>query len=505
MAGRACDACRRRKIKCVGAGIACRNCSAASLACTFNTVPMRKGPKGQNASVLQGLRQPRRRPPLGQDAMEDCIEAFYSRLYLVMPIVDRDQLLSTMDNFDAMSPERFCLVSALCALTNLQVLNRPADELIRETLRTRQTFDYIEAPTLDSVHISFFLFACFFGLNIHNTAWFYLREATTFAQLIGLDNEESYANLKSRHEVAYRRRTFWVLFVTERAYAIQRHHSLSMMPSIDLPSSIDQDLSENMSGFNFMVDLWSQIDSNFLSMWNDKRHPISAEWMAQLHDKVCNALPERLDISEVQEADILVSQQWLRTILWQLSTSRMLLSSNAPNRDLSFSLPIQISHDLLTITKRMSAETLEVHGIGICEKVFEVTSTLVDVMICDPALQDHEVYQRATNNLGELMHLLASLRKGTSPWYSIIVEKIKSSLPDFQIMPVLGRQGSLPIDARSLSAGNSPSCTSSAEGSRRSSVASQPSMAQHSYTTTTATSSQQQQQQPHHGPGMTYL
>lgn len=385
--------------------------------------------------------------------MDECFEAFYSKLYTIVPILDRDEFLRNVD-FDSMPMEKFCLVSALCAMTNLQVLNKPVEDLIRETLRARQTFDYVEAPTLDSVHISFFLFACFFGLNIHNTAWFYLREAITFAQLIGLDNEESYTRISSRTERAYRRRSFWVLFVTERAYAIQRHHSLSMQPSIDLPSTIDQDLNENMSGFNFMVDLWSQIDSDFLSMWNDKRYPITPEWMGRLHDKVCTALPKVLNITEVQEADILISQQWLRTILWQLSTSRMLLSSNSPNAALRFSFPIQISQDLLSVTNRISKEALEVHGIGVCEKLFEVASTLVDVMICDPSLQDPEVSRRANQNLYELLRLLGTLRKGTSPWHKIILEKVRSSLPGF--LPNAAPAVASPRSSVSLSPTGSP-------------------------------------------------
>ncbi|CCG84787.1 protein of unknown function [Taphrina deformans PYCC 5710] len=347
-----------------------------------------------------------------------------------MPIVSREDFSTNLE-FESLTNERFCLVTSLCALTNLQVLNRPADDLVRETIRVRQTFDYVESPTLDSVHISFFLFACFFGLNIHNTAWFYLREAITFAQLIGLDSEESYSHLTNEEEVAYRRRTFWVLFVTERAYAIQRHHSLSMQPSIDVPSSENSCLQEDMKGFNYMVDLWSQIDSNFLSWWNDKRQPITPDWMNGLHYRLCHCLPENLNISEVQEADILISQQWLRTILWQLSTSRMLLSSNSEHEALKFSFPIKISHDLLQITSRVSEETLEVHGIGICEKVFEVASTLVDVMVCDPAMQDNQLAQTADRNLHALLNLLARLRNGKSHWHAIILEKIKVSMPRF--------------------------------------------------------------------------
>lgn len=44
---RACDACHRRKVKCIGDGTrTCKNCQSAGLTCTYNAIPQKKGPKG---------------------------------------------------------------------------------------------------------------------------------------------------------------------------------------------------------------------------------------------------------------------------------------------------------------------------------------------------------------------------------------------------------------------------------------------------------------------------
>lgn len=87
--------------------------------------------------------------------------------------------------------------------------------LLDVALRRRKAYDYIEKPSVNAVITSFFAFGCFFGLDKHNTAWFHLREATTLAQTIGMQDEKTYAGM-DYEESARMRRLFWLLFVTER-------------------------------------------------------------------------------------------------------------------------------------------------------------------------------------------------------------------------------------------------------------------------------------------------
>lgn len=87
--------------------------------------------------------------------------------------------------------------------------------LMEETLRVRKSYDYLETPTINSLVTSFFLFGCYFGLDLHNKAWFHIREATTLAHILGMQKEETYLEFDAV-DAARRRRLYWLLFVTER-------------------------------------------------------------------------------------------------------------------------------------------------------------------------------------------------------------------------------------------------------------------------------------------------
>ena len=86
---------------------------------------------------------------------------------------------------------------------------------MEESVRMRKAFDYIEGPTVDTIITSFFLFGCCFGLNKHNTGWLHLREATALAQILGMQDENTYL-FDDVVETSRKRRLFWLLFVTER-------------------------------------------------------------------------------------------------------------------------------------------------------------------------------------------------------------------------------------------------------------------------------------------------
>ena len=257
---RACDACHRRKIKCDGKK-PCRNCRQASLICTFNAVPQRKGPKGSRARVLSEIRDAQQgaNPPSnvedGLDRFErlvivspwaptpgllspaiisGCVDFFFAHMYPTMPILHRERFQRHILDLET-SLESYCFVTSLCAFMLIQ----PGMELVEgsnvgmaqdgisagrtlveEVLRVRKGYDYVDSPSTATVITSFFLFACYFGLDKHKIGWFYLREATTLAQILGMSDESTY-HTGDVIETIRQRRLYWLLFVTERyGYAI---------------------------------------------------------------------------------------------------------------------------------------------------------------------------------------------------------------------------------------------------------------------------------------------
>jgi len=258
---RACDACHRRKVKCDGIN-PCRNCSSAQLGCTYNAIPQKKGPKGSRAKVISELRETQRQtslsakvqsrlngvnsPPttpslapntglLTQDLIKDAIEFFFANMYSNMPILHR-QRLEQQAMYMETSLDTYCLLSALCALMMFQPgmtlpgvssdpygldLNVPGANLIsgtvlmEETIRVRKGYDYLESPTLNTMCTSYFLSSCYYAMEMHDKAWYHLREATTLALMIGLNREDTYVQFDNI-EASRRRRLYWLLLATER-------------------------------------------------------------------------------------------------------------------------------------------------------------------------------------------------------------------------------------------------------------------------------------------------
>lgn len=255
---RACDACHRRKVKCDGIN-PCRNCNTASLNCTYNAVPQKKGPKGSRAKVISALREDQKQqslsaqvqnrlngiagPPVAAsltptaglltgEMARECLDFFFTNMYPHMPILNRQRLEQQAPYMDQ-SLDTYCLLTSLCALMMLQpgmgipggdpfgLDNMPGANIVsstvlmEETTRVRKSFDYTESPSLNTLATSYFLFACYYGLDMHEKAWFHLREATTLMHIVGMNTEEFYAPLEPV-ESSRRRRLYWLLFVTER-------------------------------------------------------------------------------------------------------------------------------------------------------------------------------------------------------------------------------------------------------------------------------------------------
>lgn len=469
---RACDGCHRRKVKCIGDGTRpCKNCTSAGLTCTYNAIPQKKGPKGSRAKVISELRENqrqsqlvakqhgmefqnenqspahiRRQGLLSMEMITTSVDYFFAHLYPTQPILHRQRVGETIGQMDT-NTEAYCLTLSLCAYMMIQpnmVLPPGAFEgleippqpslrlgqlLLAEALRVRRGYNYIENPSVWSVITSFFLFGSYFCLDRHNTAWFHLREATTLAQIMGMNDEANYQT-PDVVENSRRRRLYWLLFVTERAYALQQHKPLTLHATINLPT-LDEDPAETaeLNGFIHLVNLFRPFDDTFVGLWNKARVGCTTEWLARLQQQLSDALPTYLQCTETQAVDLRCSQQWLRTMVWQLSISHGFLSSAAADNAMSFNFPIEISRDLVQSASQFSKESMEVHGVGLIEKLFDVACTLTDVMSVIP--QDQFTFGLGPRDyLSQLMNIISNLRGGQQRYLPLLMQKITGTIPN---------------------------------------------------------------------------
>ncbi|RDW83432.1 hypothetical protein BP5796_04923 [Coleophoma crateriformis] len=469
---RACDACHRRKVKCDGIN-PCRNCSSAQLACTYHAIPQKKGPKGSRAKVISELRETQRQttlsskvanrlngvssPPcsptlsptpglLTTEIIKESIEFFFANMYATMPILHRGRLEQQALYADQ-NVDTYCLMTSLCAFMMIQPgMAIPGDPLgldalpganlvsgtmlMEETLRVRKSYDHLESPTLNSLVTSFFLFGCYFGLDLHNKAWFHLREATTLAHILGMNKEETYHQYDVV-DASRRRRLYWLLFVTERAYALQRHRPLSLQATITLPQQADDPTdtqSHHLHGFIHLVTLFRPFDDGFVALWNKTRSDCSPSYLAALQKQLSDALPSYLNATENQTADLRTSQQWLRTMVWQLSIQNGCLSSSHDDPSMTFQYPVEIARDLVSMTSQFSQQSMEVHGLGLIEKLFDVACSLTDVLSLLPPNPD-PFSLGPRDYLHQFMTLLSVLRRGDHRFLPLLLSKVHDVLP----------------------------------------------------------------------------
>lgn len=310
------------------------------------------------------------------------------------------------------------LVYALSALTSFHMAGKslavdgqpPWDEVGRffldACISVRHQYDFLEDTSLGAVVSSFWLSTSFFEINQSRKSWFYLREALTLAIDLRLHDDSSYVGL-TPEETLCRQRVFWILFVTERSFAILRNKPLTLRKTPSLPTTKHSyEASDIHVGFMKLVTSYAPLDESFVAAWNDGSDPrvsattyinlqrVLAQPLDFLRPKKSPSPPKMLvagdsshdddddepDPTSIQKADLMITQQWLRLIVWQSSFRQGLLSTASKDESFSFSFPLSIARDTAAILQSLPSRAVEVHGMGIFEKIFEIGTWSVNVM-----------------------------------------------------------------------------------------------------------------------------
>jgi hypothetical protein len=152
-----------------------------------------------------------------------------------------------------------------------------------------------------------------------------------------------------------------------RTYALHKHRPISLYPTIH-PPSLDEVPSDRpiAVGLELMINMFKNIDDTFVNLWNRVHNThVSPAWITQVQTQLSEAVPAYFECTEAQEVEIRITQQWLRSQVWQLSVCQGLVSSVSNDSPLTFKYPIDIARDLLTISHQFSQQAMEVHGVGL--------------------------------------------------------------------------------------------------------------------------------------------
>ncbi|ROW03956.1 hypothetical protein VSDG_00961 [Cytospora chrysosperma] len=372
--------------------------------------------------------QPLHRPFL--HLIPQCVDLYYEHIYPIMPVLYMPTIRAMIAR--QMSPSEKNLIYAVCAMVCMHMsgkslhLDGPASWedagrfFLDECVSNRQSYDFMEDASLHAVVSSFWLSTSFFEINQNRKSWLYLREALTLAQDMGIHDDSTYVNL-SPEEALCRQRVFWILFVTERSFAILRNKPITFKKTPSLPTTRHTYESPDIhTGFLQLVSSYTPLDESFVSAWNDGSDPrVSATTYLALQNLLAQppsflqrsrattpsddsspgftatvtAAPspsgsaeeadEEIIQSEptaIQKADLLITQQWLRLIVWQASFRQSLLSWTAPHEGMHFAFPLAIARSTASVLQSLPSSAVEVHGMGIFEKIFEIGTWCMNVL-----------------------------------------------------------------------------------------------------------------------------
>lgn len=211
----------------------------------------------------------------------------------------------------------------------------------------------------------------------------------------------------------------------------------------------------DLIGFRYLAELFRPIDDNFIALWNRASSNASKSGLVDLEKSLRSMVPSALDLIDTQLANIRVSQQWLRVIVWQLSTMLGFLSSDAAEESMTFRYPLRIAQDLAISTWKLPLHSMQMHGIGLTEKVFDIAFTLVDVIAYIPSgeakVSGFEIGPE--DNLKHFLALISQLPGGERKYLPLLMTKVEQTLPD--MTAPLARHLRLPLKNSSAPTGDS--------------------------------------------------
>jgi hypothetical protein len=206
-------------------------------------------------------------------------------------------------------------------------------------------------PTVMRAMESMFLHNCLMTLQASDAALYYMRDAISIIQLLRVDNGETMASLPP-YERSRRQRLYWQAFIHERFVAILDYRQAILPPLDRLPEDDPTIPIAVHEGFNQIIKLFRLLDTEFLRNWleSGRSGSVTSAWVEaksrELDGDNEGDLHRLTFLSTMQRADLAITKEWLRTLVWRLAMGQTLLSSRSSQSCFSLLFPVRLSQSL---------------------------------------------------------------------------------------------------------------------------------------------------------------
>ena len=311
---------------------------------------------------------------------DEYIELFFANLYPIWPILHETRFRNLLRYPERLRSKDKCLVLAMCAVTVthvpsstavvLKARKAAAQHFIEQCLQIRLGHDWIGSASIATIQTSFFISSAQFELKKARPSWVYLREAITLAQEMGLYEHDGLPSNLDPVEILCHRRTIYFLQLSERGITILRNKPISIAKFRGPPEDVlEGEDPRIVTGLRGLSQVFSLLDESFVQFWNagsqsNVQSQAKAKILAVQH--TLNSMTFDADrLTDIQRADILTTQEWLRLVFWQAAMRQGLVSSNAEDPSLSYQYPQMIAKSLCVVLDSLSTSAVFVHGMGI--------------------------------------------------------------------------------------------------------------------------------------------
>lgn len=445
---KACEACRKRKVKCNGL-VRCQQCSHHGLQCTYSSAnKTSRAETRQRGLVLSEFRTPvvQAGPKTllpnvsarNQDALRDLqsllnldldelVSLYASNVYPTHPVIDAEELKECIARMnDDCDIAAFVYAAAATCLHHApatasdgydQGRSRRIDALIDKSASclgplTRQT-----SVSMRCIVARVFLANCLVAVEDPKTAFLYLRQAASMLETYRLSAQVDTGQCDPKLV-----RLYWLIFVHERYQCIAEYRSALLKPLAPPQDSRFDPMADHV-GFSRVVSLFSLLDDLFIQHWLSEagREPITAAWVRgkcqQFAQDEHDTAVLTSTISLAQQVDLLVTRHWLLALVWRIAMANKLLHEAPPEDCLSLLYPLHVSQRLQRLLQDMPSQAVQIHGIAIVQKLFELADTVADICTHVPTsllleLDDRLEHLRQLWQMFSLYPQLDATRKG---------------------------------------------------------------------------------------------
>lgn len=487
----ACDACRRRKIRC-DRGHPCNRCLAQNINCLYTAIPQKRGPRAKRDSVIKQLRV---RPEVtlspqvpssskwliksqtpqsdysGQGSLpllpnetsivwnsdipsdwtkypriflDELLFDYFTEVHPITPVLNSERVSSYLNHRP--TPLTCCLVYGLCYL-GAQATTQPlceeylvaSQDLLIDAMKYHDINLFASNPCVETVMAAYILWVANYKSCRFQQSFIYIREAITLAQMMGLDREEHYIQLRDENLALQHRVLFHTLYTSERGAYMQFPQMFRLtIPSeclVPFPPDVDEDYTIviGLARIHSVADDISKIIDSNASSRSQKMSP--SHLMTLLHRLESSRSQLHSLPHELQKADFLISNLWFRVHVLRLSG------------DALYTLALQsdtlrsIQEDLGIIAKNLSTKSIEVHGTTVFLKLCDIMETLSSlyVAIDGSTIYDQSIVTSTVDTRAKIDHILKCIRKVTqlplNPFYQEQQLKLAEELPQAKGTP----------------------------------------------------------------------